>query len=116
MYIMANFCKSLTKFGKVGEGGVDLLIRNELLNQHQTRDWKAIGEAYLAALEKWSMTTSFPECAEIRAASLASHARSLIAQINFLGSVKEVLVVPPPLHYCKSLNMTFSALCSFIWA
>jgi len=52
---MANFCKSLTKFGKVGEGGVDLLIRNELLEQHQTRDRKAVGEACLAALEQWSM-------------------------------------------------------------
>ena len=39
----------------VGEGGVDLLIRNELLNQHQTRDWKAVGEACLAALEQWSV-------------------------------------------------------------
>ena len=52
MYIMANFCKSLTKFGKVGEGGVDLLIRNELLKQHQTRDRKAVGKACLAALEQ----------------------------------------------------------------
>jgi hypothetical protein len=101
---------------EVGEGGVALLVSNELLKQHETRDRKAVGEACLAALEKWSITTSFPERAEIRAASLASHARSLIVQINFLGSVKEVLVVPPPLHYCKSLNMTFSALCSFIWA
>ncbi len=51
---MANFCKSLTKFGKVGEGGVDLLIRNELLEQHQTRDRKAVGKACLAALEQWA--------------------------------------------------------------
>ncbi len=40
---------------EVGEGGVDLLIRNELLKQHQTRDRKAVGEACLAALEQWSM-------------------------------------------------------------
>ena len=40
---------------EVGEGGVDLLIRNELLNQHQTRDRKAVGEACLVALEQWSM-------------------------------------------------------------
>ena len=40
---------------EVVEGGVDLLIRNELLKQHQTRDRKAVGEACLAALEQWSM-------------------------------------------------------------
>ena len=40
---------------EVGEGGIDILIRNELLNQHQTRDRKAVGEACLAALEQWSM-------------------------------------------------------------
>ena len=37
---------------EVGEGGIDLLIRNELLKQHQTRDRKAVGEACLAALEQ----------------------------------------------------------------
>ena len=30
---------------EVGEGGTDLLIRNELLKQHQTRDRKAVGAA-----------------------------------------------------------------------
>ena len=40
---------------EVGEGGIDLLIRNELLKQHQTRDRKAVGEACLAALEQWAM-------------------------------------------------------------
>ena len=39
---------------EVGEGGIDLLIRNELLKQHQTRDRKAVGAACLAALELWS--------------------------------------------------------------
>ena len=39
---------------EVGEGGVDLLIRNELLKQHQTRDRKAVGAACLAALELWA--------------------------------------------------------------
>ena len=39
---------------EVGEGGVDILIRNELLKQHQTRDRKAVGAACLAALEQWS--------------------------------------------------------------
>ena len=38
---------------EVGEGGIDLLIRNELLKQHQTRDRKAVGKACLAALEQW---------------------------------------------------------------
>ena len=40
---------------EVGEGGIDILIRNELLKQHQTRDRKAVGKACLAALEQWSM-------------------------------------------------------------
>ena len=40
---------------EVVEGGVDLLIRNELLKQHETRDRKAVGEACLAALEQWAM-------------------------------------------------------------
>ena len=39
---------------EVGEGGVYILIRNELLKQHQTRDRKAVGEACLAALEQWA--------------------------------------------------------------
>ena len=37
---------------EVGEGGIDILIRNELLKQHQPRDRKAVGEACLAALEE----------------------------------------------------------------
>ena len=39
---------------EVGEGGINILIRNELLKQHQTRDRKAVGEACLAALEQWA--------------------------------------------------------------
>ena len=39
---------------EVGEGGVDLLIRNELLKQHQTRDKRAVGEACLEALQQWA--------------------------------------------------------------
>ena len=39
---------------EVGEGGVDLLVRNGLLKEHETRDRKAIGEACLAALEAWA--------------------------------------------------------------
>ena len=39
---------------EVGAGGIDILIRNELLKQHQTRDRKAVGEACLAALELWA--------------------------------------------------------------
>ena len=35
---------------EVGEGGVDLLIRNGLLKEHETRDRKAVGAACLAAL------------------------------------------------------------------
>ena len=40
---------------EVGEGGIDLLVRNGLLKAHQTRDRKAVGAACLAALEQWSM-------------------------------------------------------------
>ena len=39
---------------EVGEGGINILIRHELLKQHQTRDRKAVGEACLAALKQWS--------------------------------------------------------------
>jgi len=36
---------------EVGEGGIDLLVSNGLLAEHETRDRKAAGEACLAALE-----------------------------------------------------------------
>ena len=39
---------------EVGEGGIDLLVRNGLLKQHQTGDRRAVGAACLAALEQWS--------------------------------------------------------------
>ena len=39
---------------EVGEGGIDLLVRNSLLKEHETRDRKAVGAACLAALEQWS--------------------------------------------------------------
>ena len=40
---------------EVGEGGIDLLVGNGLLKQHQTGDRKAVAAACLAALEQWSM-------------------------------------------------------------
>ena len=40
---------------EVGAGGMDLLVRNGLLKEHETRDKKAVGEACLAALEQWSL-------------------------------------------------------------
>jgi hypothetical protein len=39
---------------EVGEGGVDLLVRNGLLKQHRTGDRKAVGQACLGALEAWA--------------------------------------------------------------
>ena len=39
---------------EIGAGGVELLVGNGLLKQHQTRDRKAVGEACLAALEEWA--------------------------------------------------------------
>ena len=39
---------------EVGEGGIDFLVRNGLLKQHQTANQGAVGEACLAALEQWA--------------------------------------------------------------
>ena len=39
---------------EVGEGGIDLLVRNGLLKQQQTGDRRAVAAACLAALEQWS--------------------------------------------------------------
>ena len=40
---------------EVGEGGVDLLIRNAFPKEHETIVRRAVGEACLAALEQWAM-------------------------------------------------------------
>ena len=40
---------------EVGAGGIDLLVRNGLLTQHQTGDRKAVAAACLAALEQWAV-------------------------------------------------------------
>ncbi len=40
---------------EVGEGGIGLLVSNGLLEEHDTRDRKAVGQACLAALEQWAM-------------------------------------------------------------
>jgi hypothetical protein len=39
---------------EVGQGGVELLVGNGLLKQHQAGDRHAVGEACLAALEQWA--------------------------------------------------------------
>ena len=39
---------------EVGEGGIELLVGNGLLKEHETRDRKAVGAACLAALEAWA--------------------------------------------------------------
>ena len=39
---------------EVGRGGVELLVGNGFLKQHQAGDRKAVGEACLAALEQWA--------------------------------------------------------------
>ena len=39
---------------EVGAGGIDLLVRNGLLKEHETRDREAVGAACLAALEQWA--------------------------------------------------------------
>jgi hypothetical protein len=38
---------------EVGEGGIELLVGNGLLKLHQLADRKAVGEAWLTALEQW---------------------------------------------------------------
>ena len=39
---------------EVGEGGVELLVANGLLQEREIRDRQAVGEACLAALEQWA--------------------------------------------------------------
>ena len=39
---------------EISEGGIELLVGNGLLKQHQTRDRNAVGAACLAALEQWA--------------------------------------------------------------
>ena len=39
---------------EIGRGGVELLVGNGLLKQHQTRDRNAVAAACLAALEQWA--------------------------------------------------------------
>ena len=39
---------------EVGEGGIDLLIRNGLLKEHETRDRNAVATACLEALQQWA--------------------------------------------------------------
>jgi hypothetical protein len=39
---------------EIGSGGVELLVGNGLLKQHQADDRHAVGAACLAALEQWA--------------------------------------------------------------
>ena len=39
---------------EVGEGGVELLVGNGLLQEHEVRDREAVGAACLSALEEWA--------------------------------------------------------------
>ena len=39
---------------EVGEGGIQLLVGNGLLKEHETRDRNAVAAACLAALEQWA--------------------------------------------------------------
>ena len=39
---------------EVGEGGIELLVGNGLLQEHEVRDREAVGAACLAALEQWA--------------------------------------------------------------
>ena len=40
---------------EVGEGGIDLLVGNGLLDKAMKNDRQVVGKACLAALEQWSM-------------------------------------------------------------
>ena len=39
---------------EVGEGGIELLVGNGLLQEHEVRDRDAVGVACLSALEQWA--------------------------------------------------------------
>jgi hypothetical protein len=39
---------------EVGEGGIDLLVSNGLLDMGKKNDRQAVGKACLAALEQWA--------------------------------------------------------------
>ena len=39
---------------EVGAGGIELLVGNGLLQEHEVRDREAVGAACLAALEEWA--------------------------------------------------------------
>ena len=39
---------------EVGKAGIELLVGNGLLKEHEMRDRQAAGEACLAALEQWA--------------------------------------------------------------
>ena len=47
-------CIAMVAPVEVGEGGIELLVGNGLLKQHQITERKAVGEACLAALEQWA--------------------------------------------------------------
>ena len=40
---------------EVGEGGIDLLVSNGLLDKAMKNDRRAVGKACLAALEQWAV-------------------------------------------------------------
>ena len=40
---------------EVGEGGIDLLVSNGLLDQAMKNDREAVGNAFLVALDQWAM-------------------------------------------------------------
>ena len=39
---------------EIGEGGVELLVGNGLLKEHETRDRNAVGAACSLALQRWA--------------------------------------------------------------
>ena len=39
---------------EIGEGGIELLVGNGLLKEHEMRDRQAVGEACRACLEQWA--------------------------------------------------------------
>ena len=43
---------------EVGEGGIDLLVSNGLLDRAQMNDRQEVGKACLAALEQWAIQST----------------------------------------------------------
>ena len=63
---------------EVGVGGIELLVANGLLKQHETRDRELIGAACLEALEQWTASNQASGACEGQAEGILLQRQSLI--------------------------------------